>query len=54
MDYVIHMPVFYLPSKVVQQRLGHETVEMTLNVYIHVMPEDNEEIIGSFLNNINF
>ena len=43
-----------VPPKVVQQRLGHETVEMTLNVYIHVMPEDNEEIIGSFLNNINF
>jgi integrase len=28
-----------LPAKVVQERLGHATIGMTLNVYGHIFPQ---------------
>lgn len=31
-----------VPVKTVQQRLGHATARMTLDVYAHVLPEDDE------------
>lgn len=42
-----------VPPKIVQKRLGHTTVEMTLNVYIHVMPEDDNKFINGFINDID-
>jgi len=35
-----------LPPKVVQERLGHSTIAMTLDVYGHLFPraDDSEEL----------
>jgi integrase len=27
-----------VPAKVVQERLGHKRIEITLNIYAHVLP----------------
>jgi integrase len=35
-----------LPPKVVQQRLGHSTMAMTMDVYGHLFPKDRDEKIG--------
>jgi integrase len=32
-----------VPAHVVQRRLGHSKVEMTLNIYAHVLPDMQRE-----------
>jgi integrase len=42
-----------VPVKVIQERLGHKRIEMTLGIYAHVLPsmqQDAAERIGSLLN----
>ncbi len=32
-----------MPVKVVQERLGHKKVEITMNIYQHVLPDMQED-----------
>jgi integrase len=38
-----------LPPKVVQERLGHSTIAMTLDIYGHLFPrhDDSEELAAA-------
>jgi integrase len=38
-----------LPAKVVQERLGHSTIAMTLDIYGHLFPrhDDSEELAAA-------
>ena len=41
-----------VPVKVVQERLGHKKVEITMNIYQHVLPDMQEDAaakMGSIL-----
>jgi integrase len=41
-----------VPAKVVQERLGHKSIEITLNIYAHVLPsmqEDAAAKVGAIL-----
>jgi len=40
--------------KEVQERLGHEDVETTLNIYTHVTNQQNEEAVQKLVNFLNF
>ncbi len=34
------------PVKAVSQRLGHSTVELTLRVYFHLLPDADDSLAG--------
>ena len=40
--------------KEVQERLGHEDVETTLNIYTHVTDQQNKEAVQKLVNFLDF
>ncbi len=40
--------------KIIQERLGHNDISTTLNVYSHVTPKAEEEALNKFEEKFNF
>ena len=43
-----------IPVKEVSERLGHKDVKITLEIYSHVMPEEQEKTASKFANFVGF
>ena len=41
-----------VPITVISKRLGHSNIQMTLNIYAHLIPEDEDKAIN-ILENLN-
>ena len=43
-----------IPVKEVSERLGHKDITITLEIYSHVMPEEQEKTASQFANFVGF
>ncbi len=43
-----------IPVKEVSERLGHKDITITLEIYSHVMPEEQEKTASKFANFVGF